>query len=208
MQEDFAKGFFEVAMTAEPKPKTVALTGLDADFQQRQLSSARVQAKLAGLEVVYDKSYPPSTVDYTPIIRAIQAAKPDIVYFASYPPNSVGLLRATYEAKLTATVLGGGMIGPQITASRRSSALCSTISCAGTSTRRSQLSSFAGVEASSSAIRGRGKEKSEALGLYAPPLAYAQMQVLEQAVARVGKIDQAAIGPTFTPIHSPPSSAT
>ncbi len=116
MQEDFAKGFFEVAMTADPKPKTVAIAGLDGDFPQRSMKSARTQAKAAGLEIVYDKSYPPSTVDYGPIIRAIQAAKPDIVYLGSYPSDSVGLLKAIYETKLSATVLGGGMIGPQITA--------------------------------------------------------------------------------------------
>ena len=66
MQEDFAKGFFQVAMNAEPKPKTVAIAGLDGDFLQRSMKSARTQAKAAGLEIVYDKSYPPSTVDYGP----------------------------------------------------------------------------------------------------------------------------------------------
>ena len=37
------------------------------------------------------------------------------------------------------------------------------------------------------------RENTDALGLYVPPLAYSQMQVLEQAVKRVGRIDQAAI---------------
>ena len=66
MQQDFAKGFFEVAMNADPKPKTVAIAGLDSDFLQRSMKSARTQAKATGLETVYDKSYPPSTVDYEP----------------------------------------------------------------------------------------------------------------------------------------------
>ena len=100
MQQDFAKGFFDVAMTAEPKPKTVAIAGLDSDFLQRSMHSARIQAAAQGLQIVYDKSYPTGTVDYSPIVRAIQAAKPDIVYFASYPGDSVGLLKAVYEAKL------------------------------------------------------------------------------------------------------------
>ena len=103
MQQDFAKGFFDIAMTADPKPKTVAITGLDSDFLQRSMQSARIQAKRAGIDVVYDKSYPTGTVDYSPIVRAIQAAKPDIVYFASYPGNSVGLLQAVNEAEAAAT---------------------------------------------------------------------------------------------------------
>jgi len=39
------------------------------------------------LQNVYDKTYPPSTVDYTPIVRAIKATNPDVVFVASYPPT-------------------------------------------------------------------------------------------------------------------------
>jgi branched-chain amino acid transport system substrate-binding protein len=198
MQEDFAKGFFDIAMSADPKPKTVAIAGLDSDFLQRSMQSARTQAKNAGLEVVYDKSYPPSTVDYGPIIRAIQAAKPDVVYFASYPPDSVGLLKAVNEVKLTATVLGGGMIGPQITAIKAQfGPLLNNLVCWDVYAPEPTLK-FPGVEAFLERYRAAAeKEKADPLGLYAPPLAYSQMQVLEQAVNRVGKIDWAAIGADF-----------
>ena len=37
------------------------------------------------------------------------------------------------------------------------------------------------------------REGTDALGHYVPPLAYAQMQVVEQSVRRVGRLDQAAI---------------
>jgi branched-chain amino acid transport system substrate-binding protein len=198
MQEDFAKGFFDIAMTADPKPKTVAIAGLDSDFPRRSMQSARTQAKNAGLEIVYDKSYPPSTVDYSPIVRAIQAAKPDVVYFASYPPDSVGLLKAANEAKLTATVLGGGMIGPQITAIKAQfGPLLNNLVCWDIYAPEPTLK-FPGVEAFLERYRAAAeKEKVDPLGLYAPPLAYAQMQVLEQAVGRVGKVDHAAIGADF-----------
>jgi branched-chain amino acid transport system substrate-binding protein len=196
MQQDFAKGFFEVAMSADPKPKTVAIAGLDSDFLQRSMKSARTQAKANGLEIVYDKSYPPSTIDYGPIIRAIQATKPDIVYLASYPTDSVGLLKAIYEAKLSATVLGGGMIGPQITAIKAQfGPLLNNLLCWDVYVPTLK---FPGVEAFLERYRAAAeKEKADPLGLYAPPLAYAQMQVMAQAVARVGKIDQEAIGADF-----------
>jgi branched-chain amino acid transport system substrate-binding protein len=198
MQEDFAKGFFDIAMSADPRPKTVAIAGLDSDFLQRSMQSARTQAKNAGLDIVYDKSYPPSTVDYGPIVRAIQAAKPDVVYFASYPPDSVGLLKATNEAKLTATVLGGGMIGPQITAIKAQfGPQLNNLLCWDVYAPEPTLK-FPGVEAFLERYRAAAaSEKVDPLGLYAPPLAYAQMQVLEQAVSRVGKIDHAAIGADF-----------
>jgi branched-chain amino acid transport system substrate-binding protein len=198
MQQDFAKGFFEVAMSADPKPKTVAIAGLDGDFLQRSMKSARTQAQAAGLELVYDKSYPPSTVDYGPIVRAIQAAKPDIVYLASYPTDSVGLLKAIYETKLSATVVGGGMIGPQITAIKAQfGPLLNNLLCWDVYAPEPTLK-FPGVEAFLERYRAAAeKEKTDPLGLYAPPLAYAQMQVMEQAVARVGKIDQEDIGADF-----------
>ena len=37
------------------------------------------------------------------------------------------------------------------------------------------------------------REQTDLLGNYIPPYAYAQMQVLEQALNRVGKVDQAAL---------------
>ena len=64
-----------------------------------------------GLKIVYDRSYPPSTVDFIPIVRSIQAAEPDVVYVASYPPDTVGMVRAAHETGLKARMFGGGMIG-------------------------------------------------------------------------------------------------
>jgi hypothetical protein len=62
---------------------------------------------------------------------------------------------------------------------------------------------FPGIEAFLERYRAAAdKEKADPLGLYAPPLAYAQMQVMEQAVARVGKIDQEAIGADFHTMSS------
>src|SRR6185437_9968676 len=95
-----SNAFFEVAQTITPKPKTVALVGADAEFSNNVLTGARANAKKLGLRIVYDRSYPPSTVDYSPIVRAIQATNPDIVLVASYPPDSVGLVRAANEIGL------------------------------------------------------------------------------------------------------------
>ncbi|NIR46813.1 MAG: ABC transporter substrate-binding protein, partial [Gemmatimonadetes bacterium] len=65
---------------------------------------------------VYDRTYPPATTDFTPIVRAIQAANPDIVYVGSYPPDSVGMVKAANEVGLKAKLFGGGMVGLQFAA--------------------------------------------------------------------------------------------
>src|SRR5213076_3514223 len=67
----FTKGFFDVAMTQDPKPRTVAIAAADAEFSVNASDGARENAKAAGLTIVYDKRYPPSTTDFAPIIRAV-----------------------------------------------------------------------------------------------------------------------------------------
>jgi len=72
---------------------------------------ARENAKAGGFEIVYDKSYPPGTTDMVPIVRAIQAANPDLVFACAYPPDTVGIVRAANEMGLNTKMFGGAMIG-------------------------------------------------------------------------------------------------
>src|SRR5262245_10458655 len=115
----FTKPFFEVVMVQSPKPETISLAAADAEFGQNVCEGARANAKAAGLKIVYDKSYPPKTTDFAPIIRAIQATNPDIALFCSYPPDSVGIVRTINEVGFKAKVIGGAMVGLQATAIKR-----------------------------------------------------------------------------------------
>ena len=54
-------------------------------------------AKKLGFKVIYNKRYPPGTVDFTPLARAMKARNPDLVYVGSYPPGSVGFVKAAKE---------------------------------------------------------------------------------------------------------------
>src|SRR5216110_3931629 len=105
----WTQGFFDTAMSLNPKPQTVALVGADAEYPALALEGARAQVKRTGLKVVYDKTYPPNTVDFSPIVRAIQATNPDLVFVASYPPDSAGFVRAANEVGLKARMFGGGL---------------------------------------------------------------------------------------------------
>jgi branched-chain amino acid transport system substrate-binding protein len=112
----FTKGFFDTAMAQDPKPKTVAIVAADAEFSKNASDGARENAKAAGLKVVYDKTYPPNTTDFTPIVRAIQATNPDLVVICSYPLDSVGMVKAVNEIGLKPRMIGGAMVGLQATA--------------------------------------------------------------------------------------------
>ena len=115
----FTKPFFDVAMAQSPKPETISLAAADAEFGRNVCEGARENAKKAGLKIVYDKTYPPPTTDFAPIVRAIQATNPDIAVFCSYPPDSVGLIRAINEVGFKAKIVGGAMVGLQATAIKR-----------------------------------------------------------------------------------------
>jgi len=111
----FTEGFYQVAMEQNPKPKTVALTYEDAEFSQNACEGARENAKTFGLKIVYDKSFPFNSPDVSPIVRALQAANPDIVIVCSYPLSSVNMVQAVREANYEPKMIGGAMVGLQAT---------------------------------------------------------------------------------------------
>ena len=111
----FTDGFFQIAAAQNPKPKTIALVAADAEFAANACEGARKNAKKYGFKVVFDRSYPPATTDFAPIIRSIQAANPDLVVACSYPLDSVGLVLAANEADLKTKMFGGAMVGLQAT---------------------------------------------------------------------------------------------
>jgi branched-chain amino acid transport system substrate-binding protein len=114
-KESFTEGFYQIAMAQTPKPTTVALTAEDAEFSRNACEGARANAKTFGVKIVYDKTFPPGTTDFSPIVRAVQAANPDLVIVCSYPLSSVGITLAIHEANYKPKMIGGAMVGLQAT---------------------------------------------------------------------------------------------
>src|SRR5580700_6477770 len=114
-KQTISEGFFQVAAAQNPKPKTIAIAAEDAEFSRNAADGARSNVKKYGFQSVYDKTYPPNTTDFSPIVRAIQAANPDLVVFCSYPLSSVGLILSANELGLKPKMMGGGMVGLQAT---------------------------------------------------------------------------------------------
>ena len=111
----FTEGFFQVAAAQKPKPETVALASEDAEFARNACEGARNNAKTYGVKIVYDKTFPPGTTDFSPIVRAVQAANADLVVFCSYPLSSVGIVQSASELGLKPKLMGGAMVGLQAT---------------------------------------------------------------------------------------------
>jgi branched-chain amino acid transport system substrate-binding protein len=111
----FTEGVFQVAAQQNPKPTTLGLVVEDAEFSNNACDGARTNAKKFNMKIVYDKKYPPNTTDYTPILRAVQAANPDVLIVCSYPLGSVGIVLAANELNYAPKIMGGAMVGLQAT---------------------------------------------------------------------------------------------
>ena len=111
----FTRGFFKVAEAQKPKPETIAIAMADAEFGRNACEGAEQNAKTSGFKILYNKAYPPSTTDFSPIIRAVQALNPDLFVVCSYPLDTVGIVKSMHEIGFTPKMWGGAMVGLQAT---------------------------------------------------------------------------------------------
>jgi branched-chain amino acid transport system substrate-binding protein len=192
---DWTRGFFEIAAKQQPKPISVALVGADAEYPHNALAGARQNIKQVGFEVVYDGTYPPATVDFTPIVRAIKATNPDIVFVASYPPDSVGMVLAAHEVGLKPKLFGGGMVGLQFAAflTKLGPKLNGIVNY--DFWVPEPTLNFPGINEFLKKYQARAEKAGvDPLGHYLPPWAYASLQVLGQAVEATKSTDQKTVG--------------
>jgi branched-chain amino acid transport system substrate-binding protein len=185
----WSDGFFEAGKKAGAK--TVAILAADNDFAQNLANGARELAKHANIKPVYDQNYPPSTTDFSSLIRGIRAAKPEIVFVMSYPNDSVAIVRAVNEIGVGSQVqlFGGGMVGLQFTPIM--SSLGSLLN--GITNYNSYVPGmkYPGIEDFLQRYSKRAAEaKVDPLGFYLPPFNYAIGQILEQAVGATKTLDQ------------------
>jgi branched-chain amino acid transport system substrate-binding protein len=186
----FSIGFFDLAAAQKPKPQTVAILAADAEFAQSAAQGARAEIKKHGLKLIYDKSYPPSTTDFAPTVRAVQATNPDIVYIGAYPPDNVGIIRAANEVGLSPKMMGGAMIGMLVTPIKVQLGPVANGLITGENFAAAAAKSIAG---SSDFLKRYSAKASAAgidpLGFAWGPFAYSAGQVLAQAVTETKSLD-------------------
>jgi len=189
-KQSISEGFFNAAIGMKPAPASVALVGADAEFSKNAVDGAREEAKKHGLKIVYDRTYPPSTVDFGPVIRGIAATNPDVVYVGSYPVDTSGMIRAARELNFHPKLFGGGMVGTQAATLKGdlgemlNDVVSYELYCPAVAGK------FPEVEPLLKKYAPRAKEAGiDPQGYYVPPFTYATMQILEQAVAGAGNLD-------------------
>jgi branched-chain amino acid transport system substrate-binding protein len=189
--EAISLGFFESAMAMDPKPRTVALVGADAEFAKTAVGGARQQARKRNLRIVYDRTYPPATVDFGPVIRGIAAASPDIVYIGSYPLDTSGLIRAARELGFRPKLFGGGMVGTQAAALKADLGELLNDVVSYELYVPAMADKLPQVEPILKRYQARAAEAGvDQLGYYVPPMVYGTFEILAQAVTATGGLDQ------------------
>jgi branched-chain amino acid transport system substrate-binding protein len=181
-----------LALCAKLKVKTLAVLAADAEFAQNMAGGARADAKAAGLELVYDQNYPPSTVDFSSMLRAIRAKKPDAVFVASYPADSTAIIRALNEIGVGDSVklFGGGMVGLQYATIMESlgSMLNGVVNYHVWAPEKTM--DFPGMRDFLTRYQARAKDAGvDPLGFYLPPFDYAIGQLLAQAIGATKSLD-------------------
>jgi branched-chain amino acid transport system substrate-binding protein len=192
--EALTEGFFNLAAIQSPKPQWMAIVAADAPFSKGPSAGAKALADKHGFKLVLEERYPLSATDLAPFIRNLKSINPDILFLCSYLNDSVGLLRAIDEVGLEPKIVGGAMIGPQ------------------NGSIKAQLGPllnglvnyeywlpvpkmmFPGVAEMMAKYQPLAQAAgADPLGYYVAPQAYAQMQVVEQAVAGTGSLDDAKL---------------
>src|SRR5712671_3436696 len=199
--EALTEGFFALAAKQSPKPETMAILAADAPFSRSPVAGAKEHASRHGFRVISEAGYPLAMTDFTPLIAELKLRNPDILFLCSYLNDSVGLLRAIDKAGLAPKIVGGAMIGPQ------------------NGSIKAQLGPllnglvnyeywlpvpkmmYPGVSQIIAEYQSRAAaEGADPLGYYVAPQAYAQMQIVEQAVTATGSLEDAKLA-QFTRDH-------
>src|SRR6202162_3991036 len=188
------EGFFQIAGQQKPKPETVAILVADAAFSQSPAQGAKENLARQGMRVISEGKYPLSTTDFRPYMEELKSINPDVLFFCSYINDSIGLVKAMNAVELTPKFVGGAMIGPQngVVKAQLGPLLNGLVNyeywLPVPSLMNPQIQSLIATYQSRAEKAG-----ADPLGYYVAPLAYAQLQVLEQAVRAGGSLDDAAL---------------
>jgi len=190
--QSWSEGFLRLGQAHDAK--SVAFLAADNEFGQSLANGARELARQRGLNFLYDQNYPPGVTDFSSMIRAIRAARPDMVFVMSYPAESVLIVRAVGEIGVGASVrmFGGGMVGLQSAPVMES--LGSALNGIVNYNTYVPGMRYEGIDEFLSRYAKRAPEaRVDPLGFYLPPFEYAIGQMLEQAIGATRSLQDRAI---------------
>jgi branched-chain amino acid transport system substrate-binding protein len=186
----FTRGFFKVAEVQKPKPQTIAIAMADAEFGRNACEGAHENAVASGFKIVYEKTYPPATTDFSPIVRAIQSLNPDLMVVCSYPLDTVGMVKAMHEVGFKPKMWGGAMVGLQATVFKTQlGPMLNGVVNFETWLPQKSMEFPGSLELLKKYQARAGAEGVDPLGYYMPVWAYSYLQVLGDAIANTKSLN-------------------
>ena len=183
-------------MAQNPKPtdRSRSSPRMPSSARNVMRTATRENAQKAGLKIVYDKTYPPNTTELAPVVRALAATNPDLLVICSYPVESAAFVRAVNEIGFKPKMIGGGMVGLQLTAFKMQlgpllNGFVNYDTWLPAKTMESQLINEVIQKYQAKAAA----EGVDPLGYYIPPWAYAALQVLAAGVEGTKSLDDTRI---------------
>lgn len=163
----------------------IAMIHVADAFGVENSTAARKAAAAHGFKLVLDKSYPMGSQDLSPLLNEVKGLEPDAFIAFSYPPDTILLSDQARVVAFNPKVFftGVGTQFPFFSAKYGAGA-------------EGQMG-LGGIDGSSERMNdyvtrfkaGTGKVPEN----WASPVTWASLQVLQQAIERVGKIDREAI---------------
>ncbi|WP_368744502.1 amino acid ABC transporter substrate-binding protein [Desertibaculum subflavum] len=163
----------------------VAMISIADGFGIDLSKAAREALPKAGMKLVYDKSYPIGTQDLSPLIAEAQRSGADTFVAFSYPPDTVALTDQAKVASFSPKVMFLGVgVGFPLYPGKFGANTEGVMSLGGLSKDNAGTAEY---RKKHNAMHGRDPD------YWGSQVGYASLQMLQQAVERVGKIDRPAI---------------
>lgn len=166
---------------------TVAMASIADGFGIDLSGAARPALTKANFKLAYDKTYPVGTQDLSTIVNEVKALNPDVFIAFSYPPDTIGITEQSRIAGFNPKVFytGVGTAFPLFKQKFGANAE-GVMGIGGWSGDSPAIKDYLARHKASAA---NGAEPDR----WASAVTYASLQMLQQAIERVGKVDRAAV---------------
>ncbi len=164
----------------------IAMISVAEQFGIELSTSAREAFKKAKFNLVYDKSYPIGTQDMQPILSEAMRSNADAFIAFSYPPDTFAITAQAqllkYNPKVFYTAVGTAF---QVFKQKFGAGIEGQMGIGGINPNSPEFKDY--LKRHSDANGGKEPDR------WANPVTYASLQILQQAIERVGKIDRSAV---------------
>jgi branched-chain amino acid transport system substrate-binding protein len=175
--------------------KTMALFVNNTPSTSAIAAALKARAQAFGIKIVYEQKYPNDASDYSSMVLAAKATRPDVVDGTTYVPDSVGLTRELNRQAVRPKLLAFsiGVVEPEYEKALgplANGVIGNTLWWP--SLEREGNSAFVAAYLA----------KYGGTPTYQVASGYAAMQVLEQAVAKTGSLDQTKLRDTIAAMRA------